>query len=302
MFDTLGRLLYQLMMQFNDLVNNNPVLTATVFTIIIRLIMSPFDIISRKAMQKQMAAQPYLLRIQKRYESNPQVMQKKISEFNRKHGVSLWKGCLPMLLTWPIFIIFFDAMRYWANVETVKMFLDASNGVYDISHNAFLWVHNIWQPDSGLASVIVPGANFAALPFDNLARFFSAESMELVREAAANGGAVYTQVMAPVAQQYEGVMNGWFILPLLSAGLVVLQSFITQSKQMRQAQAGQRGGMSPWVMNIVIALITGYICLSYNALFTVYWVVSNLCSIILQLILRAIYPMNSYKFEGEAEL
>ena len=291
------------MTSLNNVMGGNPILTVVLFTILLRLIMSPADIVSRKAMQKQQAAQPYIAKIQKRYASNPQVMQKKLAEFNKKHGISMLKGCLPMLITWPLFIIFLDAMNYWGYVSNINIFLQAQAGNYDITANSWLWINNIWSPDSGLAPVVLSASKFAAIPFDKLTTFFDPAVLDSVRAAAANGGEVYSQVMAPVLAQYQGVANGWFILPLLSGGSMILQSFITQGRKKKDAPAAmqQQQGMGMG-MNIFLALFSAWICLSYNAMFSFYWLTSNAFAIVLQLILKKIYPASSYVFEGEAEL
>ena len=291
------------MMTFNDWLKY-PVLTVVVFTVVLRIVMSPLDIISRKAMQKQTAAQPYIARIQKKFAGNPQVMQKKIGEFNRKHGISMLKGCLPMLLTLPLFIIFLDGMTTWGNVSNSRIYLNAEAGDYDITDNSWLWIHNIWSPDSGLADVILDGEKFSKIPFDNIAEFFTEDEVQSLKSAAENGGAKYTTVMQPVADQYEGYKNGWFILPILSAAFVMLQSFVTQGrKKDRPAPVeGMPNTGSGMGMNIFIALFSGYICLNYNAMFAIYWMTSNVCAIILTLILKKVYPAHSYVFEGEAEL
>ena len=292
-----------LMEKFNVLMGGNPVLTVVVFTILLRLVMSPADIVSRKAMQKQQAAQPYIAKIQKRYAGNPQVMQKKLSEFNKKHGISMLKGCLPMLITWPLFIIFLDAMNYWGYISNINIFLQARAGNYDITANSWLWINNIWSADSGLAPVVLSASKFAAIPFDKLTSFFDAETLEIVRAAAENSGEVYSQVMAPVIAQYEGVTNGWFILPILSGGSLVLQNLIVQGRKKKDAPVvpGQpaAGGMG---MTIALAIFSAWICLSYNAVFSLYWLTSNAFAIVLQLIIKKIYPASGYTFEGEADL
>lgn len=302
MFNALGKLVYQMMMAFNNWLHY-PVLTVVVFTVILRVIMSPLDIISRKAMQKQTAAQPYLMRIQKKYAGNPQVMQKKIGEFNRKHGISMLKGCLPLLLTFPLFIIFLDGMTTWGNVSNSNIYLQAEAGNYDISDNSWLWINNIWSPDSGLADVVLNGEQFSKIPFGNIAQYFTEAQLNSLMAAAENGGAKYTTVMQPVAAQYEGYKNGWFILPVLSAAFVMLQSYITQGgKKDRPEPVEGMPKTSSTGMNIFIALFSGYICLNYNAMFAIYWMTSNLCAIVLTLILKKIYPAKSYVFEGEADL
>lgn len=305
MLDALGKLVYTLMMQFNNIMGGNAVLTVVVFTILLRLVMSPFDIVSRKAMQKQTAAQPYIEKIQKRYAHNPQIMQKKMAEFNKKHGISMMKGCLPLLITWPLFIIFLNAMNYWGYISNVEIFLQAQAGNYDISAHSWLWINNIWSPDSGVAPVVMAAEKFAQIPFDKLVGVFDAATLDMVRSAAANGGAIYTEVMAPVAAQFEGVRNGWFILPLISGASVILQTLVMQGPKKKKdpkvpvTPNTQGSGIG---MSIFMAVFSAWICLSYNSLFSIYWLVSNAFAIVLQLILKVAYPAKSYVFEGEAEL
>jgi len=302
LFNALGKMVYDLMMTFNGWLQN-PVLTVVVFTVILRLVMSPLDFVSRKAMQKQTAAQPYIARIQKKYAGNPQVMQKKMGEFNKKHGISMLKGCLPMLLTLPLFIVFLDGMTTWGNVSNCNIYLQAEAGNYDISGNSWLWINNIWSPDSGLSDVILSGEEFAKIPIDNISEYFTEDQVASLTAAAENSGAKYTTVMQPLADKYSGYKNGWFILPVLSAVFVLLQAYATQGPKKDRPKPVEgmpkTGGMG---MNIFIALFSGYICLKYNAMFAIYWMVSNLCAILLTLLLRKIYPAHSYVFEGEEAL
>ena len=138
------------MTSLNNVMGGNPILTVVLFTILLRLVMSPADIVSRKAMQKQQAAQPYIAKIQKRYAGNPQVMQKKLSEFNKKHGISMLKGCLPMLITWPLFIIFLDAMNYWGYVSNINIFLQA-----DLPDRVERAIHTYHHDPQGAESMVI---------------------------------------------------------------------------------------------------------------------------------------------------
>ena len=299
----MGNLVYSLMASLNNVLGHNPIVTVVLFTILLRLIMSPLDIISRKSMQKQQAAQPYIARIQKKYAGNPQLMQRKMSEFNKKHGISLMKGCLPLIITLPLFVIFLNAMTTWGYIASINTYLDVANGATDISANSWLWIHNIWQPDSGLAPVVMTAEKIAAIPFDSLSSFFDATTLETVKAAAANGGAGYASVMAPIAAQYEGYANGWFILPLVSGAFVILQQYVTIGpKKSRPKPVEGMPNTSGMGMSIAIAVFSAYICLQYNAMFAIYWIVSNMCATILTYILKKIYPASSYVFEGEAEL
>jgi len=74
-----------------------------VFTLILKLITSPLDIYQRIAMRKNQkiteSLKPEIEKLEKVYGENPQVLQKKKQELNKKNGVKMAAGCLPMLIT-----------------------------------------------------------------------------------------------------------------------------------------------------------------------------------------------------------
>mgnify|MGYP002573858824 CR=1 FL=1 len=301
MIDALGRYVYMAMSWLHGILGSDYILTVILFTVLLRLIMSPFDIISRKSTQRSTAAQPYIQKIQKRYAGNPQLMQKKMKEFNKKHHISLMSGCLPLLLTWPLFIIFLRAMNYWGYVENINLLVqvNAGNLNFMAENYSWAWIHNIWAPDSGFSSVIMSAADFAKIPFDNLTPFFSADTLEFAKNAAANGGAIYSTTMQPLLDMYAGYSNGWFILPLASGGFMMLQGYITtKMNKSMQAQGAPGMGMG---MNIFMAVFSAWICLSYNSLFSIYWITSNVCGIALTLLLKKIMPPTAISFEEELE-
>ena len=73
------------------------------FTLILKLLLSPLDIYQRVAMRKNQRIterlKPDLEKLEKQYSSNPKVLQAKKAELNKREGVKMAAGCLPMLLT-----------------------------------------------------------------------------------------------------------------------------------------------------------------------------------------------------------
>lgn len=146
--------LYSVLSGINGVVQNYGV-AIIIFTVLMRLICLPFDYRSRKGMRKMSAVQPKIAELQKKYQNDPKKLQQKQAELMRKEGYNPLSGCLPMLLTWPLMIAMFAAMRAIANERLAMQAFQYLAGETDIITSAehFLWVKNIWMTDSPFTSI-----------------------------------------------------------------------------------------------------------------------------------------------------
>ena len=85
------------------------------FTLLVRLIVMPFDYKSRVGMRKMQKIAPMQAKLQKKYEKDPDKMNKKLQELYREQRVNPLSSCLPMLISLPILFAMFTAMRMVAN-------------------------------------------------------------------------------------------------------------------------------------------------------------------------------------------
>lgn len=138
------------------------------FTLLIRTILTPLEISSRKGMRKMAAIQPKINALQQKYGKDQAKLQQKQQELMKKEHYNPLSGCLPLLIQWPILFIMFYAMRDVANVNIVSQaftFLKGETPVYE----PFLWVKNVFMPDSpfktaavDINSMMASGANIWA--------------------------------------------------------------------------------------------------------------------------------------------
>ena len=74
-----------------------------VFTLFLKLLLSPLDIYQRIRMRKNQqiteSLKPEIEKLEKQFGGNPQMLQKKKQELNKKNGVKMMAGCLPMFVT-----------------------------------------------------------------------------------------------------------------------------------------------------------------------------------------------------------
>lgn len=302
-----------------NLLTHNYGWSVVVFTVLIRLLLTPFDVKSRVAMRKTAKLQPQINALQKKYGKDQQKLNMKMQELYKKERISPLSSCLPLLLSWPILLAMFTAMRMVANEQLVGQTFDILQGLQP-TLEPWLWIKNIWMPDSPFAATWPDLTRLQQVPADIWLKVFSAlpadaaanltQTLNLTADSFARESlrdtvqAIYAAMTAnPLyAQQLETIpgfnfnlilttlsvfrhYNGFFILPLLSAVsqylMTILQPTQPQADQNGQQQSGT-GGFMKWFF----PLFSLWICAGYYAAFAIYWMVSNVLAILQNLIIN----------------
>lgn len=107
------------------------VLAILVFTLIVRIIILPFNIKAAKSTRGMQKIQPELKKIQAKYKDNPEKLNAEMMKLYKDNNVSVTGGCLPSLLPLPILM----ALYY------VFFRIDGMNG------QSFLWIKDLGAPD-----------------------------------------------------------------------------------------------------------------------------------------------------------
>ena len=97
-----------------------------IFTLILKLITMPFDIISRVASKsnsiKMEKMRPELQKLQKQYANNKQLYQQKVMALQKKAGYSPFTACLPSIISIVIFMVVIGAFNTYSNYATNSLF------------------------------------------------------------------------------------------------------------------------------------------------------------------------------------
>jgi YidC/Oxa1 family membrane protein insertase len=115
-----------------------------VLTIAIKLAFWPLTSASTRSMKRMSTLQPQLNAIREKYKSDPTKMNQKTMEFMKEHRINPMAGCLPLVLTFPVFIGFFFMLRT----------------AIELRGESFLWCCDLSRPDS---VYVVPGLGFIPL-------------------------------------------------------------------------------------------------------------------------------------------
>ena len=84
-----------------------------------------------RAQMRNMAVQPLLQEIQKKYKDQPEKLQKEMMRLYKEHGFNPLAGCLPMLLPWPVLIALFFVFQ----------------NTIELRGEQFLWLPDLSAPD-----------------------------------------------------------------------------------------------------------------------------------------------------------
>ncbi|MCR4622424.1 MAG: YidC/Oxa1 family membrane protein insertase [Clostridiales bacterium] len=118
-----------------------------VFTLLIKLVLLPLDVKSRRSMKAMSALNPKLEELKKRYANDQQKLNMKTQELYKKSGVNPLSGCLPMLIQLPILYIMFAAMRRVAAQLQVDI-------MYAWLKDAGVWVEGVGFDQGALDTVL----------------------------------------------------------------------------------------------------------------------------------------------------
>ena len=252
---------------------NSVFLTILICTVVLKAITLFSDIKTRKSSAQMAAIQPEIQKIQKKYANDPQKAQQAQSKLMKERGVSMWGSCLPMLITMPLFFCFLAAFRFWGYEETIRLLVE-DNPAEILESFKFLWITNIWQPDSGLAPVVMKAKDFLSIAKLDQLLYLK------------NNPAVWEKLVGLGIAAANGYSNGWFILPLLAGATNFFSSWLMQRGQPQNPQTNSTNKMMMWMFPIMSV----WFCLTYNAAFALYWSISSICMIITNLVLNKKFP------------
>ena len=105
-----------------------------VFSLILKLIVLPFDVYQRITMRKQnnkmKENQERMEKLQKQYANDKEKYNQKVMEMYKENGISMFSSCLPMILSMIVFIAAiggFNAYSKYANIQNYNHFVQAYN-------------------------------------------------------------------------------------------------------------------------------------------------------------------------------
>lgn len=108
-FALIGKWLLKILIWSHSLVGNWG-WAVIIMTVLVRLLVLPFNIASYRSMKKMQTIQPHLQSLRERYKSDPAALNRESMLLMKEYKVNPLGGCLPMLLQMPIFFAFYQVL------------------------------------------------------------------------------------------------------------------------------------------------------------------------------------------------
>ncbi len=289
------------------------------FTICLKLVLSPLDIFQRLASQKQARVnsvmQPEINKINEKYGNDKAKVNEETQKLYKKYKVNLGGMCLTMLITMAVsltvFFTLFGSIRAYGDEKlyTTYQELDTAyteaeknydSAVTEVSkdeyvitivqseyeklkkQNSWLWVKNVWKSDTNTSQFVDKQAYLNYIK--------NTPSVKEMDEAAQTAyleeiGARYDKITSALIGGDKNV-NGYFVLIILSAVVSFLTQFLSAKLL---APKGQKMGLMNKIMMVVIPATMVGMAASSNVVFTLYIIANSIMTALISTILTLIF-------------
>ena len=154
---------------------------------------------------------------------------------------------------------------------------------------SFLWIGNMWYPDSALNKEVPAFSNF----LNSVSRASSGINASYEES--------YNEVTYNLSKEKDRA-NGYFILILLSIGFMFLQQFIMMRSQKDANELSTVDGSAAStnkMMMVIMPIIFGVFSFFYSAAFSTYMIVNTVYGLISMLIINKIVTVRFDKNQGK---
>lgn len=282
------------------------------FTLIVKLALMPLLFKQQKSMFKMRKLQPELDKIKLKYEdkkNDPQAQQKmylEMQEFQRENGISVFGGCLPMLIQLPIlYALFYIFQQPFMYVDVVyENYMQIANLIVDIEEVKRL---EIFLPYAQVAADMLNKPLDIAIIEDviqivNIIKYDEwAEILpELLNLNSSFDSAIETKYSLETfitvnLVQNSGIALPGIIIPLLSGGTTYISSKMMSKNQPQNPNDPSAGMMKG--MTIAMPFIMGFMTINVPAGLGIYWTVSNIIQMVQQSVTNRYFKMKDLRGE-----
>ena len=101
-------------------------------TLLLKVVSLPFTLAASRSAKRMQKLQPLMQAVREKYKDQPQKMNQATMELFKEHKVNPMGGCLPVLITIPLFIGFYSMLQ----------------GTAELRFQGFLWANDLSAPDT----------------------------------------------------------------------------------------------------------------------------------------------------------
>ena len=296
-FAWLLRALYELTMSYGW--------ALVLFTVVIKLVMLPFQMKSKKSMMRMSRFQPMIKEIQTRYKNNQVKMNEELQKLYAEEGVNPMSGCLWSFLPFPILLALYSIIRQpitrfmLLTNDAMQSVIDAVSAAgFDVSTIALLKDGAVTvkdgltqlQPYGQITLVKVAQELGVTLPEGWISMDFSFLGMDLT--------AIPKDVIGQIGTGGWAVI-GVLLIPILSGALSFWQSKVSMAGNPSSSDPNDPTARSTRMMMWLMPVMSLWIGFTLPASLGVYWIANSVLMLAQEKVLNKYYK-NSMAAEDEA--
>ena len=300
MWATITKPFAWLMVKLYELTGNYGV-AVILFALAVNLILTPFMAKSKKSMMRSTRLQPRIQELQKRHEGNPQKLNQEMQNLYREEGVNPMSGCLWSLIPFPILIALYSVIR-----QPITRMMFAAQDVVTTLQDYFVAQGLYTIPAKTDAYVEIKLANLAHEHWDAVVTDLAGKIDGLLDVdfgfLGLNLGS-QPQWNFFVKTDWSDVSVwlpalGLFLIPFISAALSWLSMKVSNAanpQQDAQTQASMK------TMNLMMPLMSIWICFVMPAAMGIYWIANSVFGMIRDFVLTKVYKRKLDKEDAERQ-
>jgi YidC/Oxa1 family membrane protein insertase len=257
------------------------------FALIVKLILLPFQMKSKRSMMQTSRLQPRLKELEKKHGANKAKYNEEVSKLYRESGVHPMSGCLWSLIPFPILIALYQAIRYPLTIMmgVSQSLLQEGGAIYELlTKLGFSTQYNDAYIQIAQSQFISQPEHFSQFAeISDKLRQIDYSFLGLDLGAQPKWNMLWTTDWSDSSIWLPAL--GLFLIPIISAALSFLSSKI--STKMNSTGDPQQNSMKSLLF--IMPLISLYIAFAMPAALGVYWIASTLFAIIQDIILTKHY-------------
>lgn len=270
-------------------------------TIVVKCVLLPLTVKQQRFTKLSSYAQPEIKAIQTKYQGkrdnySMQAMQEETKAVYAKYGISQTAGCLQSFIQFPIIIALYGVIRnipiyvdsfnqYYQNIVTAIGNTDVSTAAAGLAG---------WTSELAATDKVTLLCNLPTKSWNAMMELFSGQTLTTIQDN-------YSQITK--LNTFLGINLGETPWNLVVGGgigiiavLIPIISGLSQWLSVKLAQASTQatGGTDPTAasmktMNLMMPLISVFFCFTLNASIGLYWCVSSLFQVLLQILINRRY-------------
>ncbi len=288
-----------LLLWLNDLVGNYGI-AIFLFALLVKLIMLPFQLKSKKSMMRMSGLNDKVKELQKKHEGNQQRLNVEINKLYKENKVNPMSGCIWTLIPFPILIALYRAIR-----EPLTIMMGVPKDLVVEGGSIFAKLNEMgFTSKMNDAYIQLDQSRFISENFDQFAGLSEKLANINYKFLGINLGDMpqwnfFTKCDWSEVSSWLPAL-GLFLIPIISALFSWLSMKLSQKLSPTPAAGNQAAG-SMKGMNLMMPLMSLYICFIMPAALGIYWIYQSVLGIVQELIFNKHFGKIMAKEKAERE-